>query len=46
MCMMFLEITSAKYLDDFRIEAVFNNRAVKEIDLANHLTGKVFKPLL
>ncbi len=42
---MFLEIASAKYLDDYRIEAVFNNGVIKEIDLANHLTGKVFEPL-
>lgn len=42
---MFIEITSAKYLGDYRIEAVFNNGVVKEIDLSKHLTGKIFKPL-
>ena len=42
---MFLEITSAKYLGDYRIEAVFNDGTVKEINLAKHITGKIFKPL-
>ena len=40
-----LEVLSAKYLGDYRIEAVFNNGAVKEVDLENHLTGSVFEPL-
>lgn len=40
-----LEVISAKYLGDYRIEAVFNNGSVKEIDLQNHLTGSVFEPL-
>jgi len=42
---MFLEITKAQYLDNYRIKLLFNNGIAKTVDLANELTGSAFVPL-
>ena len=42
---MFLEVIDAKYLDNYRINLVFNNGVSKTVDLFDKLTGKVFEPL-
>ena len=42
---MFLEVSKAKYLDNYRIELTFNNGETKTVDLRNELNGKVYKPL-
>jgi len=42
---MFLEISKANYISDYKIEVVFNNGEIFIIDLENELTGKVFLPL-
>jgi len=40
-----LWITKAKYLDDYKINLVFNDGKEKTVDLKNHLEGEVFEPL-
>ena len=42
---MFLEISKAEYLDDYRIRLWFNNGEVRIVDLANSLRGEAFRPL-
>lgn len=42
---MFLEVLSAKYLGDYKINLLFNNGESKTVDLCNQLNGKVFEPL-
>lgn len=42
---MFLHITSARYLDAYRIEVTFNNGKTGIADLSEALTGPVFEPL-
>ena len=42
---MFLEVTNAKYLDNYRLLLTFNNGETKTVDLQNELTGSVFVPL-
>lgn len=42
---MMLHVTSAQYLDGFRIRLRFNNGAEGDVDLAGALTGPVFAPL-
>ena len=42
---MFLEVSSAKYLSDYKISLLFNNGESKTVDLSDKLIGKVFKPL-
>jgi hypothetical protein len=42
---MFLEVSSAKYLGDYKINLVFNNGESKTVDLFDQLVGKVFEPL-
>ena len=42
---MFLHISKAIYLGDFRLRLEFNNGQVKELDLRNELHGEVFEPL-
>ena len=42
---MFLEISKAEYLDNYRIELTFNNGEIKTVDLQNELNGSVYKPL-
>ena len=42
---MFLEISKAEYLGDYRIRLWFNNGEVRVVDLANSLRGEAFRPL-
>jgi hypothetical protein len=42
---MFLEVSQAKYLDNYRIKLTFNNGDVKTVDLQNELNGNVYAPL-
>jgi len=42
---MFLEVTQAKYLDNYRLIITFNNGEQKTVDLQNELNGSVFAPL-
>ena len=42
---MFLDVKSAKYLNDFRISLEFNNGETRIVDLENELNGDVFMPL-
>ncbi len=42
---MFLHITHAKYLEDYRVEVSFDNGRKGVADLAEALTGPVFAPL-
>jgi len=42
---MFLEVSQAKYLKDYRILLTFNNGLSKTVDLKNELNGGVYEPL-
>ncbi|MDR2472906.1 MAG: DUF2442 domain-containing protein [Tannerella sp.] len=42
---MFLEVTKAKYLDDYRLFLTFNNGVSKTVDLQNELNGSAFESL-
>ena len=42
---MFLEISKASYLGDYRILLTFNNNETKIVDLQNELNGVVYEPL-
>lgn len=42
---MFLEISDAKYLGDYKISLIFNTGESKIVDLSEELNGKVFEPL-
>ncbi len=42
---MFLEVTKAEYLRDFKVLVEFNDGVLKTIDLENELIGFVFEPL-
>ena len=42
---MFLHSVSVTYLGDYRLRLACNDGAVKEVDLAGELWGKVFEPL-
>ena len=42
---MFLEVSNAKYLGDYRLSLVFNNGETRIVDLSDKLNGKVFEPL-
>jgi len=42
---MFLEITQASYINDYKLLLKFSNGAEMTVDLENELTGSVFKPL-
>jgi len=42
---MFLEVSKAEYLDNYRIELTFNNGETKTVDLQNELNGSIYKPL-
>ena len=42
---MFLEVTQAKYLDNYKLLITFNNGVQKTVDLRNELNGSVFAPL-
>ena len=38
-------IKKANYIKDYKIEITFDNNKTKIVDLKDHLTGEVFKPL-
>jgi len=42
---MFLEVSKAEYLDNYRIKLMFNNGDTKTVDLQNELSGSVYEPL-
>ena len=42
---MFLEVSKAEYLDNYRIKLMFNNGETKTVDLQNELNGNVYTPL-
>ena len=42
---MFLEVSKAEYLDNYRIKLMFNNGDTKTVDLQNELNGSVYEPL-
>lgn len=42
---MFLHITNAKYIEDYKIEVSFNNGRKGVADLSGSLKGSVFEPL-
>ena len=42
---MFLEISKASYIEDYKIELQFNNGETWMVDLENELIGSVFTPL-
>lgn len=42
---MFLEITNAYYLSEYKILLNFNTGDSKVVDLKNELTGSIFEPL-
>jgi hypothetical protein len=42
---MFLEITNANYLSEYKILLNFNTGDTKIVDLKNELTGSIFEPL-
>ena len=42
---MFLEVTYAKYLGNYKLLIMFNNGEQKTVDLQNELNGSVFEPL-
>ncbi|MBI2779758.1 MAG: DUF2442 domain-containing protein [Gammaproteobacteria bacterium] len=42
---MFLHVTEAKYVGDYRIEVLFNNGRRGVADLSNALVGPIFEPL-
>ena len=39
---MFLEVSQAEYLDNYRIKLTFNNGEIKAVDLQNELNGNVY----
>jgi len=42
---MFLHVTKAKYLTDYKVWLSFNDGTEGEIDLTSELYGEVFEPL-
>jgi hypothetical protein len=42
---MFLEISDAKYLGDYKISMIFNTGESKTVDLYAELIGEIFEPL-
>ena len=42
---MFLEVSKAVYLDNYRIALTFNNGESKIVNLQNELNGTVYAPL-
>jgi hypothetical protein len=42
---MFLEITQASYITDFKVSLTFNNGVEMTVDLEKELTGSAFTPL-
>ena len=42
---MFLELTQASYINDFKLSLKFNDGVEMTVDLEHELNGTVFKPL-
>jgi len=42
---MFLEVSKAEYLENYRISLTFNNGETKVVDLQSELNGAVYEPL-
>jgi len=42
---MFLEVSKAVYLDNYRIMLTFNNGEMRIVNLENELEGNVYAPL-
>lgn len=42
---MFLHVVALRHAGHYRLELVFNDGSVKEVDLTSELHGKVFEPL-
>ena len=42
---MFLEVSKAVYLNNYRISLTFNNGETKIVDLQSELNGTVYEPL-
>jgi len=42
---MFLHVTSAKYIEDYKVKVSFNNGREGVADLSSALKGKMFEPL-
>ena len=42
---MFLEVTQARHLDNYKLLITFNNGVQKTVDLQNELNGSFFAPL-
>ena len=42
---MFLEVSKAVYLGDYRISLTFNNGETKTVDLQTELNGTIYEPL-
>lgn len=42
---MFLHVTKAKYLENYKVKLKFNNGAEGIVDLEKELYGEVFEPL-
>ena len=42
---MFLEVTQAQHLDNYKLLITFNNGVQKTVDLQNELNGSFFAPL-
>jgi hypothetical protein len=42
---MFLEVSKAVYLDNYRILLTFNNGDTKTVDLQSELNGTIYEPL-
>ena len=43
---MFLHVTNAKYVEDYKVEVTFNDGREGVADLASALKGRVFEPLI
>jgi hypothetical protein len=42
---MFLHVTDATYLGDYRLRLEFNDGTIKDVDLKDELYGEIFEPL-
>jgi hypothetical protein len=42
---MFLHVTSAKYIEDYKVEVSFNNGRKGVADLSDALRGPIFEPM-
>lgn len=43
---MFMHVTQARYVGDYRLWLAFNDGAAGEVDLASELYGELFAPLI